>query len=276
MNDQITLLRRYAECAAFVLLWMAVEHCFHLSPIAGQMFGIPLTAAFQLWIARRPLQQLWAFDAGKFRVDGKTLMVAGALVAGCGALLWFGRGHDTPWLGPRRLFFYLIVAAAIPAAIGLRAQRAAAFRRAIPWLLAAVAVRVGWYAAWHEGAVLMPAAKLFDFATTWMGEFVAFFLLDEVVFRGALDPHLRDASSGRLHEVCSAVFVSILWAIWHLPAYSPHAKGFLALFNGLTPFYVCVTMMGVLLSFCARRARTLVPSSIMHAFGNAHVLSLIK
>lgn len=276
MDRELNLLRRYAECAAFVLLWMAIEHYLHLSPIVGQMMGIPLTAAFQLWVSRRPLQQLWAFDAEKFRLDGKTLAIAGALVAACGALLWFGRGHDAPALNPRLKFFYLIVAAAIPAALALRAQRAAAFRRALPWLLAAAAVRVGWYAAWHDGAVLVPAAKLFDFATTWVCEFVALFLVDEVVFRGALDPHLRDASSGGLHEVCSAAFVSILWMIWHLPAYNPHAESFLALFNGLTPFYVCVTMMGVLLSFCARRARTLVPSAIMHAFGNAHVLAQVK
>jgi len=105
---------------------------------------------------------------------------------------------------------------------------------------------------------------------------VALFLVDEVVFRGALDPHLRGASSGRLHEWCSAVFVSILWSIWHLPAYNPHAKSFPTLFSGLAPFYLGVLMIGVLLAFCARQARTLVPSSIMHAFGNAYVLALAK
>ena len=79
-----------------------------------------------------------------------------------------------------------------------------------------------------------------------------------------------------MHGWCSAIFGSILWSIWHLPAYNPHAKGFLALFAGLAPFYVGVVIVGVILAFCARRARTLVPSSIMHGFGNAYVLALIK
>jgi membrane protease YdiL (CAAX protease family) len=276
MPSDLTLLRRYAECSGFVLLWMASEHYFHLSPIAGQLMGIPLTAAFQLVVARRPLQQLWAFDAEKIRLDGKALALAGGLVAGCAALLWLGRGHSAAGLNQRLMFFWLIVAAAIPAAVALREQRAAAFRRALPWLLPAVVLRVAWQAAWHNGEVLFPPAKLLDFATTWVCEFVGLFLVDEVVFRGALDPHLRRASSGRLHEWCSAVFVSILWSIWHLPAYNPHAKGFLALFSGLAPFYIGVLMMGVLLSFCARKARTLVPTSIMHAFGNAYVLALMK
>jgi membrane protease YdiL (CAAX protease family) len=257
MPQDLTLIRRYAECTAFVLLWMAAEHSLHLSPIIGQLIGIPLTAAFQLVVARRPLAQLWAFDAEKFRLGGKTLALAAGLTAACGLLLWLGRDHAV-------------------AALALRQQRAAAFRRALPWLAAALVLRVGWQAAWHDGAVLFPAAKLLDFTTTWLGEFVALFLVDEVVFRGALDPHLRGASSGRLHEASSAVFVSILWSIWHLPAYNPHAKGFFALFAGLGPFYISVVAMGVLLSFCARRARTLVPSALMHAFGNAYVLAFIK
>jgi membrane protease YdiL (CAAX protease family) len=274
MTSQATLLRRYLECAAFILGWMACEHYFHLSPLQGQLLGIPLIALFQLFVARRPLQQLWAFDAEKFRVNGKTLAIAGVFAAACGALLWLGTGRDVVPSGGRLTFFAFIVAAATPTAFAVGQQRAAACRRALPWLLAAALLRVGWYAAWHEGAMLVPVAKLPDFATTWLCEFVAFFLVDEVAFRGALDPHLSGGGTGRLHAWCSAIFVSILWAIWHLPAYNPHARSFLALFSGLGPFHVSIMMMGVLLSFCARRARTLVPSSIMHAFGNAHVLAL--
>jgi hypothetical protein len=276
MPQDLTLIRRYAECSSFVLLWMAAEHYLRLSPIVGQLIGIPLTAGFQLAVARRPLAQLWAFDAAKFWLDRKTLALAIGLTAACGALLWLGRDHAAAGLNRRWGFFLLVAAAAIPAALALRQQRAAAFRRALPWLAVALALRVGWQAAWHEGAVIFPAAKLLDFTTTWLGEFVALFLVDEVVFRGALDPHVRGASSGRLHEASSAVFVSILWAIWHLPAYNPHAKGFFALFAGLGPFYFSVLVMGVLLSFCARQARTLAPSALMHAFGNAYVLAFVR
>jgi len=276
MNQEIILIRRYFECAAFVLLWMAGEHYLRLSPIVSQLLGIPLIVLFQLAVARRPLQQIWAFDLDKFRIDRKTVIIAGGLAAGCGALLWLGSGHHAAGLEPRLMFFWLVVASAIPAALALREQRLAEFGRALPWLLAAAILRVVWHFVWQGGPVLVPAGKLLDFFTTWLGEFVALFLVDEVAFRGALDPHLLRASSGRLHEWCSATFVSILWAIWHLPAYNPHAKSFLALFSGLAPFYIGVLMMGVLLSFCARRARTLAPSSIMHAFGNAYVLSLMK
>ena len=276
MNHEIQLLRRYAECTAFVLLWMACEHYFHISPLQSQMLGIPLIAFFQLVVARRPLQQLWAFDAEKLRLDGKTVAIAGGLAGACGALLWLGRGHQAVGLDQRLSIFCLVAAASVPAALGLRHQRAAEFGRALPWLLAAAILRVVWHVMWQGGPSVFPAAKLLDFFTLWLGEFVALFLVDEVAFRGALDPHLRGASSGRLHEWCSAVFVAILWSVWHLPAYNPHARSFLALFSGLAPFYIGVLAMGVLLSFCARQARTLVPSSIMHAFGNAYVLSLLK
>jgi hypothetical protein len=278
MRDHKTLLRRYFECTAFVLLWMAAEHYFRLKPLTSQLLGIPLIAAFQLLVARRPLQQLWAFDATTFQLDRRTLAIAGGLVLACGALLWGGSGHAAAGLNERAKFFLLILASAIPAAFALRHQAAAALRRALPLLLAALVFRVGWHAFWQlpDGPILFPAAKLLDFFTTWMGEFVALFLVDEVAFRGALDPHLVSAGTGRLHQACSAIFVSMLWGVWHLPAYNPNAPTFLALFGRIGPFTIGVTVLGTLLAFAARRSRTLAPTSAMHAFGNAYVLALMK
>lgn len=41
------------------------------------------------------------------------------------------------------------------------------------------------------------------------------FVLEKVAFRGLLDTHVQ-RSSGR-HAWVSAVFVSALWGVWHLP-----------------------------------------------------------
>jgi hypothetical protein len=270
------LIRRYLECTAFVLLWMAAEHYFHLRPLTGQLLGIPVIAVFQIAVARRPLHQLWVRDVKSFRWDRSSWLISCGLALASGALLWSGRGQPAPGLnGPAKLFLQ-VLAGVVPAAFALRQQSGAAIRRALPAMIAAATFVIGWHAAWHDGVVLVPGAKLMGFFTTWLCEFVALFLVDEVVFRGALDPHLADASAGRLHEWCSAIFLSMLWAIWHLPAYNPGAPTFVALFAAIGPFSIRVVVLGVLLSSCARRARTLLPTSIVHAFANAHVLSLLR
>lgn len=278
-NYSVTLVRRYLECAAFVLLWVAVGFYFHLGPIAFQLLGLPLIAAFQLGIARRPFVQLWARDAERVQRDGRTWAIAGGLALVCAALLFFGRGRVAAGLETRWQFAPLLAAAIIPAAVGLREQRAVELRRALAVIALAIVFRVGWHAAWAPtwgGEVLFSLKKLPDFLTDLSYEFVALFLVDEVAFRGALDPHLEAAGRGRWHAWTSAVFVSILWSVWHFPAYHSTAKTFVELFTQIGPQDLMVVVYGVPLSFCARCSRTLAPSSASHAAGNAYVLTLMK
>lgn len=275
--SNVRLLRPYVLCACFVLLWMACEFYFHLSPLQNQFLGVPLVVLFQLAIARRPLRELWARNPKFLQVDRVTLAIAATLTLGCAALLWLGSGRSAAGLGSRLSFFGVVVAGAIPAAFGLRVQNWPAFRRAGYTMGAAIVFRLVWYAAWHpQGSLMFPAAKTLDFLTLWFCEFVALFVFDEVAFRGALDPYLVQASKGRLHEWCSAIFISILWALWHLRAYNPGAKTFFALFTAIGPFSIFQIVLGTLLSFCARTSRTLVPGSVAHAFGNAYVLAMMK
>ncbi len=275
MAAQASLIRRYLECTAFVLLWMAAQFYFRISPLATQFLGIPSIAFFQLAVARRPLQRLWAFDATAFRLEARTLALAAALVLGCGSLLWLGRAHVSAGLGPRGPMLLLVAAAAIPAAFALRQQRAGELVRALPWALGAMIWRVGWRWAW-TGEIGISGGKALDFFTLWAVEAVSLFLVDEVAFRGAIDPHLAGAAPGRLHAWCSAVFGAMLWSVWHLPSYFPGERSFGALFGRITPWYLSVVLMGTLLAFCARRARTLVPTAVTHAFGNAYLLALLK
>ena len=278
MNDQVNMIRRYLECAAFVVLWMMCGFYLHLSPIAYQLLGLPLIAGFQLAIAGRPLAQLWARDAERFRLDRRTLALAGILAVACAALLLLGRAGRVARGSERLMVFWPLCVAAIPAAFALRQQRAADLRRALAVIVFAVVIRVAWQvtSATYDGTLTFPPGKLPGFFTDFLCEFVGLFLVDEVAFRGALDPHLETAGTGRLHAWSSAVFVSILWAVWHLPAYHPTAKTFLQLFRDVGPQSFFTVTWGVALSFCARRSRTLAPSAMLHALGNAYALTLMK
>lgn len=278
-RSDLTLLRRYAECAAFLLLWMAGGFYFKLSPVVFTLLGLPLVAIFQLAIARRPLAQLWVRDATSFNLDRKVWLVAGGLLVMCGAALLFGRGRVATGPGVPQKFSLLLIASILPAAFALCQQRAAALRRALGWIAIAVVIRVAWRVAWAptwDGETMFPFSKLPDFITDGVLEFVALFLVDEVAFRGALDSHLEAAGAGRLHAWSSAVFVSILWSAWHFQVYHPDAKTFGQLFTHVGPHDFMPVIYGTALSFCARRSRTLVPTAAIHAAGNAYVLTLIK
>lgn len=277
LENQAVLLRRYAECAAFVLFWMAAGFYFRLGSIAFQLLGIPLVVAFQWFIARRSLAQLWVRDAADFRLDRRTVALALALggLSLTLLLLQFGRVSQPK---DKTALLLVLATSVLPAAYAWRHQSLALLRRAWPIIAAAIGFRLLWYAGWaptHDGALWIPLAKLPHLLSDFVCELIVLHLVDEVVFRGLLDSHLFREGQGRLHAWATAIFVAMLWGVWHLPAYHPEAKSFWALLGKSDMFTVGVVIGGVLLSFCARRCRTLAPSAALHALGNAYVLTLM-
>jgi hypothetical protein len=71
--------RRTAEAIAFVAVWMAAGYLLPISSDGSLLLGIPLTAAFQLFVRRRPLRELFAPATSRFAWDGKALAMAAAL-----------------------------------------------------------------------------------------------------------------------------------------------------------------------------------------------------
>ncbi len=91
------------------------------------------------------------------------------------------------------------------------------------------------------------------------------FVLEEVVFRGALDPHVYHPGESR--PLLSAIYVSALWGLWHLPLLS---------FSGVGPFIVLMlrvvvghVVVGVFLSDGWRRSGNLGVPAVVHAFIDA-------
>lgn len=79
--------------------------------------------------------------------------------------------------------------------------------------------------------------------------FPATFLLEEVAFRGAIDAHVHHDGEGRGWQ--SAVFVSALWGLWHLPV--SHGLPFPA---QLVELVVVHVLLGVPLSFAWPRPQS--------------------
>jgi membrane protease YdiL (CAAX protease family) len=250
--------RRALEGLGFVGAWVALGYLFCPNDLAYLLLGVPLTIGFQTLVRRRPLRELWVQDATPFPLDRRGLVLAAVLVA---APAYFGLqafpGADWSLIG-----WYIAAAiGAFGAAFALRATTAVAMLRSamLPLTIGAggmTAVLGGIHVATgtpvHLVAVFGTVAKYLAIY------FPLTFIIEEVAFRGALDAHTHHDGDG--HGWLSAVYVSALWGLWHLPFTTGMALPLL-----VAELLAVHILIGVPLSFAWRRSRNLAGPAFAHA-----------
>jgi membrane protease YdiL (CAAX protease family) len=113
------------------------------------------------------------------------------------------------------------------------------------------------------GVPLSAAAAVAAIAKYTALYFPATFLLEEVAFRGALDAHVHH--DGDRWGWRSAIFVSALWGLWHLPVSSSG----LPLPLQVVQLVGVHVVLGVPLSFAWRRSHNLAGPALAHAVNDA-------
>jgi membrane protease YdiL (CAAX protease family) len=264
--------RKYIEVLSFVVVWMAAGWIFHLDANAYLLLGVPLVVLFQLFIGRRPLRNLWARDATSFRLGLIGVALAALLILAPGYDLFFVALPKKSWIVA--LWLVCAMAGAVFAAFALHRQRANAARRGLPSFIAAVVIGIAIMAAGalaRHHSVGFPLPKLFFLLKQFLLYFAVCFALEEIAFRGCLDSHVyRPRTNGQASGSpwLSAIFVSALWGVWHLPTISiPSAPAFAAAIPALI---IVHTLVGVPLSFCWRASGTLVLPAAAHALIDAY------
>jgi membrane protease YdiL (CAAX protease family) len=260
--------RRYIEVLAFVALWMALGWIFHLDANSYLLIGVPLVVLFQRFVRQRPLRQLWVRDAAAFRLGSAGIVIAVLLILAPGYDLIFVAIPKKWWIVT--LWLFCALAGAVFAAFAITHQRASAARRALPSFVSAVLIGMAImaasaFASHHDIGV--PLSKLFLLLKQFLLYFTVTFVLEEVAFRGALDSHIyqppTDGQQRSGSTWLSAIFMSVLWGIWHLPLLP---TGGAAAFAAAIPMLIIVhTLTGVPLSFCWRASGTLVLPAAAHA-----------
>ncbi len=250
--------RRVIEGLAFVAVWVAAGYLLPVGSNGYLLLGIPLTAAFQLLVRRRPLRELFASGTTRFALSRRGAAIAAvlAIVPGFSATQALAAGDLT-------LFGWYLAAmfGAVAAAFSLRASSVVGMLRD-----AAVPIAVGGtgmaavYGILHilTGTPLPAVAVLAALAQYGALYFPATFLLEEVAFRGALDAHVHHDGEARGWH--TAVFVSALWGLWHLPVASGLPLPLL-----IAELVAVHVVLGVPLSFAWRRHRNLAGPALAHA-----------
>lgn len=263
--------RRLIEGAGLVVVWMALGYAFSGNDLVYLLMGVPLTIAFQLLVRQRPLRELWVRDATRFTLDKRGLVLAAVLVV---APAYYG-ARALPGANGWLIGWYAAaIIGAAGAAFALRATTAVNMLRAamVPMAVGAggmAAVLGGIHVA--TGTPVHVLAVLGTVAKYLLLYFPLTFLIEEVAFRGALDAHVHHAGEGR--GWCSALFVSALWGLWHLPI-----SGGLPLPLLVLELLAVHCLIGVPLSFAWRRTRNLAGPALAHsaidAVRNALMLGL--
>lgn len=254
--------RRYIECTVFVLVWMACGSLFRLGGNGYLLLGVPLVAIFQLLVVRRPLQQLWVREAELFKLDLRGIEIAAILVLLPTGGLHFGR--------PYGMMAWVIAVGAIPCAFAIQRQSIKKLWAALPSFGAAIIIGCAWFAIWASLSGRSPGfapTKLPILFTDFLCFVLVGFVMEEVVFRGALDSYVAGSSGTRSSQWFSAIFVSLLWGLWHLPLKDLYASRELSY---VTLVIFINILCGVPLSFCWRKGGTLILPSVVHAFCDAY------
>ncbi|WP_323099072.1 CPBP family intramembrane glutamic endopeptidase [Intrasporangium sp. YIM S08009] len=245
-------------------VWVAAGYALRLDDNAYLLLGIPLTAGFQLLVRRRPLRELYAAGTTRFALSRRGVVVAAllAVVPGYFAVraLMSGQLASSGW-------YLAAMAGAVAAAFSLRATTLLATLRgaALPIAIGAGGM-VAVYGTIHvvTGAPLPTTEALAALATYVALYFPATFLMEEVAFRGAVDAHVHH--DGEHRGWWSAVLVSALWGLWHLPVSSDLPLPFPLLVAELVVVHIA---LGVPLSFAWRRHRNLAAPALAHAVNDA-------
>ena len=254
--------RRSLEAVAFVAVWVVAGYLLPISANAYLLLGIPLTIGFQVLVRRRPLRELFAGNTTRFALGRRGVAIAAALAVVPGYhALQAATGGGWTLLG----WYLAAMAGAVCAAFSLRASSVSAALRsaALPIAIGSTGMAVV-FGVIHiaSGTPLPVVAALTAVAKYTALYFPATFLLEEVAFRGALDAHVHHQGEARGWQ--SAIFVSALWGMWHLPVTS--GMPFPLQLLELVGVHV---LLGVPLSMAWRRTGNLAGPALAHAVNDA-------
>jgi membrane protease YdiL (CAAX protease family) len=252
--------RRLVEVTLFVGAWIAIGLLLRLNDGSRYLLvGVPLTVAFQLLVRRRPVRELWVREWPPFRLDARAVVIGAVLLALAypAYLKLLSIGVVEGWL--LALWMAAYVVGALAATYALRNLHADG--RA--WLLAALAAGIG--AAWmltdlaSARGPLPAAAMLVAGLQEAALAFGAGFVVEEVAFRGLVDAHVHRPGESRAR--LSALFVSALWGLWHVPV----GLGMAPLAVLIPVVVIQHSAIGIPLSFAWRRSGNLVLPAAAHA-----------
>jgi membrane protease YdiL (CAAX protease family) len=241
---------------------IALGFAFGLSADAYLLLGIPITIAFQALVVRRPLRALWLRAAPRVTFTRRSILAAVVVAIAPAAIAIRGAQHGDPVVTAYGLVAMFGAVGAVYASRVMDREAVRATVRASlinGALLVAVMVVFRLISGGFHGNPGAAVATAVISVATYLP---AVFVMEEVLFRGLLDPYLHGSRPGP--DRATALYGSALWGLWHLPVMSVDL-GPLTL-----PYLVAIhTALGYVLVGAWRRTGNLAAPGIAHAAADA-------
>lgn len=251
--------RRLVEGLAFIAVWVGLGYLFPGSDETYLLMGIPLTVAFQVLVRRRPLRELWVRDGGAGSgLSRRDVAVTALLVL---APAYWGvkaaSGANPSVVG----WHFAAIVGAFAAAYALHAASVGAVLRsaALPMAVGALGNLIIVGGIQVAAGTSIDLVALVGSVVKWTAiYFPATFVIEEVAFRGALDAHVHQSGEGRGWQ--AALFVSVLWGLWHIPVADGMSFPLLVL-----SLVIWHSAIGIPLSLAWRRSGNLAGPALAHS-----------
>ena len=242
--------------------YMAIGFAFRLSAEGYLLVGIPITVAFQVLVVRRPLRALWLRGTPPMTFTPRSIVAVVVVAIAPAAIAIRGVGNGDPVLAAYGL---AAMFGAVGAVYTMLAMDRDAVRSTLRATLITSAILVSIIVTYRiasggfNGNLAIAVVTAMISVATYLP---VVFVMEEVLFRGLLDPYLHGAAPGP--DRASALYGSALWGIWHLPVMS------IALGVWTVPYLVAVhTALGYVLVTSWRRTGNLAAPGIAHAVSDA-------
>ena len=242
--------------------YVALGFALGLGADAYLLLGIPITIGIQALVVRRPLRALWLRGGRAITITARSLVavavvsLAPAMIAIAGAQAGDFVRAGYGLAGIVGAFGAVHAIRAMTGDAALATVRATLINTAI---LAAVMTAFRLATGGFDGQVARAATTIAISIATYVP---AVFVIEEVLFRGLIDPYLHASAAGR--DRGTALYGSVLWGLWHLPVMSVDL-GVLTI-----PYLVAIHgVLGVVLVAAWRRTGNLAAPGIAHAVSDA-------
>jgi membrane protease YdiL (CAAX protease family) len=253
---------RYVLTILFVGFYISLGFIFQMEAVSYLLLGVPLTVIFQLFVVRQPLHKLWLRDAEKFSLNKR-----GWIITLCFIIFPIYRTIELATQGQLTLLNLGYYSAVILGAFGAGFCYSHFTKRTAKDFLLCfgviTVVRISWY--------FFPfLSGNHEFDPDYIGGIKALltyipvaFVVEEVVFRGMLDTYIH--RSKKANGLWSAIFISCLWGLWHLPLSVNGSKSILFVALGS----MTISLWGIILSIFWRRTGNIAVPGFSHAFADA-------
>jgi membrane protease YdiL (CAAX protease family) len=222
---------------------------------------------------KKPLVTLWIRDAARFRLNaGGIILAFGFAVLPAVRFIQTAGSASWPSHVPEILWYVCCIIGAFGAAFAFcqftkQTWKDLGFCLLTAGVIGCLTMFLHALAVW--GVQHKPPTLNWGRVAYGIGSFVLYvpvcFVLEEVVFRGALDSHVFQ--HGDQGQWWTATFVSTLWGWWHLPIAG--ATGLQQLITYILVLPCIHIAVGVFLSLSWRRSGNLAVPATVHAFIDA-------